>query len=453
MQSYKQYLLMEITIQDHFEKFGKNFGFKDDELETYEAIAKFDPTSNDGKIKGKYTEWLLKMTKSLPLSKKIQNLQTRNMDDFLTKASRIRGFDINRIDSMDELMRYIAAAEEAGDTTSNRQKKKEGKDIFNSPDDITIIHNGDGWIVAKPETQAGNIMLARYKTEKSAKWCTADPDTTTHWRGYTKSGELYVFIPTDDCKGKFQIYVEKGKLKEYRDFNDDIIEPSLVYETIKELGIEDKIEIEPREPLVMTLDEYGAAQEIMSENGLDDHWEYLNRQPDEDEYDDDSYWNNPIYDITHYDMFLENCFEIYVREIKSKYYDGEDKLDSLSSFLNNLWGVPDDRKESDKEKAKEAVYDFYSELDEEFEDFKEEEGNPPKDKDELKDWLEDISVKFLKDTDNNKIKFAMGLTDNFPYNFAWEEHRTSRTMKNPNQLELDFDKVQESKLKWNKKLC
>lgn len=439
MLRYKQYLA-EITIKDHFDKFGDKFGYTDKDEEVYQAIAKFDPTSNDGKIKGKYTEWLLKMTKSLPLNKRVANLETRNMKDFLTKASRIRGFNINDISSMDELMRYVTAAEDAGDTTSNRQKKKEGKDIFNSPEDIEIIHNGDGWIVAKPETQAGDIMLARYKTEKSAKWCTADPDTASHWRGYTRNGTLYVFIPTDNPKGKFQIYVKDGKLNEYRDFNDDAIDQGKVFEIIKDLGIEDKIEIEPREPLQLTLDEEGAAKELMSENGINDHWDYLNRTPDEDEYDDDSYWSNVIYNISRWDRFLYNCFEIYERESGSKYYEKENKLENLRDFLRHGNG-------DNKEEANEAVYDFFSELDEEFEDFKEEQGNPPEDKDDIKDWLEDITVKFIKDGENTKFEFAMGLIEDFPYNFAWEEYRTSRTMKNPNQLELDFDKVEEARRK------
>lgn len=271
----------------------------------------------------------------------------------------------------------------------------------------------------------------------------------TKGRGNEKPVKRYVPYVVELFKNKNYIsgiregvgYKPENNLQFDRDFTKDqqdaIIKSNPRFDVVK------------REPFKFEYDQDGIANLIMDRDNFDDS-EYLNRQPDEDEYDyyTEEAYENATYQVDDYKKLLEECYDIWLRRKDSSYYDEDDAFNDLTSFFSSPWGNPNER-----ELAKEAIYDFYDDIEEEFDYSTDIEKPIESDYKNKQDYLEKLEEykkevkEFLKD--NYQYQFALKLIDDFPYNFKFEDD-ISRTYKNPNQLEFDFDKVQESKVRWNK---
>lgn len=210
---FESEVLQEISLEDHFKQFKGKFQFTDNQFRDYKVIAQADPTSNNGEIKGKYTEWLLKNIS-------VKDIDTYEVPKMLKDLSKVKGFDINKYKSIEDLFKYYESLDEE-DFLTGKEKKKKEKDIFNDPKNVKVIYKDNEYFIGQPLTHEGSIKLARYKTSESAKWCTADPESCKHFDSYVGEGELYSVIPLDEPEDKFHVHISKGKVKELRDFDDD----------------------------------------------------------------------------------------------------------------------------------------------------------------------------------------------------------------------------------------
>jgi len=308
---FESELLVEISLQDHYDKFGDKFNV--DDYERYQQIAKLDPTSNDGKIKGKYTEWLLKQFGDMSDSVFEANVKDNDYKKWLEGLGNIKGFDINQYKSLDDLKDYYNSLDEE-DLLSSKEKKKRQKNILQNSEHVKIIYKDAEYIVAKPITKQGNILLARYKCPESAKWCTADPNNDSHWERYMERGELFSVIPLANPEEKFHVYVEDGYVDELRDFeDDDYMEEGL--EILKEL--DEKSEGQLREQ--MGVEEFERSQlklEISNEEsaiyyifGQPELFDYFNRSPSDTEAETGDY-------------VVEFIADLDIRPLTQKFFGG-----------------------------------------------------------------------------------------------------------------------------------
>lgn len=282
---FESELLVEISLQDHYDKFGDKFNV--DDFGYYKQIANIDPTSNGAKIKGKYTEWLLKQFGDMSVEEFENYIEDNDIRKWLEGLGNVKGFDINQYKSLDDLKDYYNSLDEE-DLLSSKEKKKRQKNILQNSEHVKIIYKDAEYIVAKPITKQGNILLARYKCPESAKWCTADPNNDSHWEQYTSRGDLFSVIPLADPEEKFHVYAKDGYVDELRDFeDDDYMEEGL--EILKEL--DEKSEGQLREQMgvegferpqlkIEIADENQAVIYIFREPEM---FDYLNRSATDDE--------------------------------------------------------------------------------------------------------------------------------------------------------------------------
>lgn len=432
-------LLVEISLKDHFENYISskfNISFED-----YEKIAKLDPTTKNEQ-KGKYVEWLLKMNKIDP---DMDIPAFRNsLKEYLPKFIKVSsGKDINEFKTIKDFLRYVDTLPDI----SNKEQKRQEKNIFNRPEDIKIIDVMEEWIIAQPLTKEGSIALARWKSDKSAKWCTADPDTDVNWNYYTRKGDLLIFLNRKDGFEKYQIFVVNGKIEESRDFNDRVDNtPRQIIKDSKNIEYQYGY-IEERSPFKYIFDEEGTARYFLSEDF--DDMSYLNREPDEDEYD--YYYEEAIenaeFQINHWDRVINEGFIIYDDEIEHKYRDIENRMDNFVNFFKN----PDDN--SMAEDADIAVYDYYSEFEELWNDWIEEFGivkpletnfkSRYEFENEYNLWYENELKEFLEEYEH-KWKYIQEFLKVFPYNFKFDEN--IRINNSEDQLSLNFQESLLAKL-------
>jgi hypothetical protein len=201
-----------------------------------------------------------------------------------------------------------------------------------------------------------------------------------------------------------------------------------------------------RPPFKLELDEGGYAAWMLSDNFED--FEYLNRQPDEDEYDDyyEEAHQNVEVSVYSYDRLLRELFDIFEHEVGKKYSEVEDRMQYVVGDLKG------GHYEMDADSAKDAIYDYYKDLDEKFmEDYYEtaeedkpdkkdyEHSSPDQYQKDLEGWERDIIESFCSDYEK-QLKFAEYFMEEFPYNFKFEvpSHRTSY-QDHPDQLKLNFE--------------
>ena len=421
----EQYLV-EITLQDHYKQYiTPKF---DIPFEEYETIAKLDPTSSDNR-KGKYVDWIIKTFLKPDGTWDVKKTYMNNVKQALNKFIN-KPVDINQFKSYEDLQAYVETIPEK----SNRQIKKEKKDIFNSPDDIKVIDNTDEWICIQTLTKEGNILGAQYKTDPQAKWCTAYLNEHNMFNNYDRRGALLQFINKADPYEKYQVLIEDkrgysgGVITESRDYDDRT--SSVPHKLIKnELpNFETNFgSIEKQEPYKFIWDEEGAAAYLFSEN-FDNEWDYLNRQPDEDDYDDyyEEAVRNEEFQINHWDRFLREAYNIYKEVVETNtrrkrngfsYSNYElERFDNISGyFLNPITGIEDD-----KPYAKEAIIDMYEEFDEEWNDYVEENSEHYIDEEEREQELEKLNFDFLHE-ESTRWSFIQLFQDDFPYNFSFGE--------------------------------
>ena len=409
MKLLKESLLLEITLQDHFDQYF-NPKYPDWNYDAYNALAKSDPTSSDNR-KGKYVDWIIKTLVTSDGDWDVNQAYMQDVKRELTKFMR-KPKDINQFKSYQELKDYTDTIPDE----SNKELKKKKKDIFNSPDDIKMLKVDDEWIVFQTLTREGNIMGAQWSTNPQANWCTAYLDRDNFWRDYSRKGDLIQIINKDNPYKKYQVFIQNGKIIEEKDYKDHT--SSVAYKILDNDEFEENYgsSIEKRPPFKYTFDEEGTALRLLSDN-FENEYEYLNRQPDEDEYD---YYmeeanENEEFQINHWDRFLKYCYEIFEKESDGEYSDVENRMEYLpNSFKNPITGD-----ETDKTPAKDAVYDMYTDFEEEYKEYVDEYRNDaPSDPDQLSDWEFKQKEDFLYDNDK-RWSFIQYFLKDFPYEFDW----------------------------------
>jgi len=356
----EEQFLIEISLQKFYDSYVDH---KLIPLDVFNDLAAQDPTSKNGQ-RGKYLEGiinLIKRDKELDLHHVAEH---ETIKDDLEKFHRLsKGVSFTSFKTWREFFAYVDTLEE---TESNRQKKKKEKDIFNMPDDITVIDVTDEWICIETLTQEGNIKGAQYKTNPQANWCTAYLNTDSHWRAYSRSGDLLQFINVDDPFEKYQIYIKNGEIQESRDYNDR--SDNKPYSIIEDLPNFTKNygKIKERTPLKFIFDEEAAAHRMLDENWENED-DYLNRPRDEDEYED--YNIEEEWQINHWDRVIKEGFDIFkysfTRNHKYHHHDNwaDDRMPSfVDMFLDPWWPTEDEDKAWHEKEAKESVYDFYDQL-------------------------------------------------------------------------------------------
>lgn len=387
---FESELLIEISLQDHFEKFGDKFDV--DDFGYYKQIANIDPTSNGAKIKGKYTEWLLKQFGDMSVEEFENYIEDNDIYKWLEGLGNVKGFDINQHKSLDILKDYYNSLDEE-DLLSSKEKKRRQKDVLQSNEHIKVIYKDSDYLVAKPITKQGNILLARYKCPESANWCTADPNNDSHWEQYTKRGDLFSVIPLAYPEEKFHVYVEGGRVDELRDFDDnDYMEDGL--EILKQLDeksegeLRGKMGVEEfeRGPLVLEIrDEDAAIHYIFGNAELFDNF---NRPPSDTELDTEDYTVAVVSDldikplvqkfmghVIDYGfegerLYVENFIEVLEKAVEAEHMS---KMEIESFFdlvadeefenmIDNIGGMLEDDIK-DEENPKQYVIDFLDKTD------------------------------------------------------------------------------------------
>jgi hypothetical protein len=427
--------LIEISLQDHYDKYVQ--GKSDLTVDQYMWLASFDPTTRETQ-RGKYVEWLLRMvtkggypdvreTGIFPSPDERYGVNGTFIKDKLQKFdTNSSGVSINQFKSMDDFFAYVR---DLVPKESNKQLKKKEKDIFNMPDDIKVIDVTDEWICIETLTREGNIKGAQYKTSPQANWCTAYLDTDYHWKNYHDRGDLLQFINKENPKEKYQVFIEDGSIKESRDYDDR--QSSEPFNIIKELPeFESNYgKVNEREPFKYIWDEEGGAAYLLDDN-FDREWDYLNRQPDENEYDDyyEEASENEEFQINHWDRFLRTFFEIYKDNKDRRYSDVMNRIEYVPSYFK----TPITGLDSDIEPATEAVIDFCDSIEEDWNDYLESteyyDDNPKEEDYNDKEEFERDSLAYkrellddFKRDEGDRIDFIKYfLDDGFEYNFSFD---------------------------------
>lgn len=424
---FENRLLVEITLQDHFDTF-VNSKYRLD-FDEYRTIARLDPTTTDNR-KGKYVDWILKtFVKDGKWNVNITYFTNVQQDfvKFIKKPA-----DINKFKTYQEFHDYVETIPEE----SNREIKKKAKDIFNSPDDIKILSVTDEWIIIETLTREGNIMGAQYKTSPQANWCTAYLDRDNYWNDYSRRGDLIQIINKKEPKEKYQVFIDNKEIVEERDYNDRVSRIGYQLLINNDEFIENYGKIKEKPPFKFTWDEYGTADNLLGDG--DGNYEYLNRRPEtEEEYD--NYYEEAIqneeFQINHWDRFLENCYDIYENNYNSKYSDIKDRMEYISGYFKN----PITQNDADKKPASDVVYDMYTDFDTKWEDFVEDE-DFPLDDDELDEWWEIQKNDFLK-RESIRWSFIEYFLEDFPYKFRFDKLGSGRIDNTDKQLKFNFESI------------
>ena len=422
MSKFAQYLI-EISLQDHYDKYVQ--GKSNLTFDEYQDIANLDPTTQNDQ-RGKYVEWILRLINKDPVGWD-EIAPKDNLKALLSKFhNNATGKDINSFKTFGSFFDFASDLEEK---ESKRSIKKKEKDIFDMPDDIKVIDETDEWICIETLTREGNIKGAQYKTNPQANWCTAYLNDDYHWKQYHRRGDLLQFINKKDPFEKYQIFVQDESIKESRDYHDR--QSSEPYEIIKELPeFENNYgRVNEREPFKYIWDEEGGAAYLLDDN-FDQEWDYLNRQPDEDEYDDyyEEASQNEEWQINHWDRFLRTFYDIYFHARNNKYSEVKSRMEHVPGYFTN----PITGDESDIEPAHEAVIDFCDSIEEDWKDFLEsvedsDEAPKPEDYDdpdeyerEALEFKKTIKDEFLRD-EGARVEFIQYfLNDGFSYDFSFD---------------------------------
>ena len=170
-----------------------------------------DPSGNN-----KYLMWMVKMylnpeergTSPNDISSLVQRFH-KNVDrlnvafimnmGIFDPSSRISTSPKN-IDSYDDLSQLERVMDEMDTITTKKEKEKEAKS------GVDKLYEDDRWLLVRPNTYEGSCYYG-----SATKWCTASKDDTTHFKTYSKTGNLYYIIDkTKDVGDFFKIAVHKN---------------------------------------------------------------------------------------------------------------------------------------------------------------------------------------------------------------------------------------------------
>jgi hypothetical protein len=203
--------------------------------------------------------------------------------------------------------------------------------------------------------------------------------------------------------------------------------------------------VEEREEFKLELDEDGFVAWMLAEEFED--WNYLNRQPDEDEYDyyrEEAEQNIEV-NIYNYDRLIREAFDTYSHECSRTYNEVDDRMEwFVKSLANGNYDMVVDS-------ARDAIQTWCENLDEKYEDDyigASEDAKPEKssytntDPDQyerdLRKWEQDIVEEFQRDF-KTELKFIDHFMEKFPYNFKFETKQFARHIDHPDQLKLPFE--------------
>ena len=197
-------ILFEATVDEVYTRY-----YSDVDRDIFNQINKSDPTSKDGKKKGRYLPWLLKIYKNKNL--KLEDLYKAT--DYLTTFDKYKNkldtTDINKLNSLPDLYKTIEKVlENEEEYLSNKEEdelaKQESEKVYETDDILIVI----------PKTHR-----AACKYGKNTQWCTASKDESRYFDLYTNEGDLYIAIDKNN-NDKYQFHPESNQ---YMNVNDEPI--------------------------------------------------------------------------------------------------------------------------------------------------------------------------------------------------------------------------------------
>jgi hypothetical protein len=198
-----------ISVDEWYNKFQNTFSTIS--LQIVKDIVNADPTSNDGKNKGLYSEWLVNLYKKNNL--KLEDLYKAK--EYLTIFDKIKNKlsnrDINFYKTLPDLFLVIKPYQETPELIlSNRERS--GKTKIDN--EIQLFYEDEYIKVQIPLTYRASCFLG-----SGTEWCTATGKTDEYYNNYIKSGNLYIIFDKKQNK-KYQFFFPE---KEYMDANDNKI--------------------------------------------------------------------------------------------------------------------------------------------------------------------------------------------------------------------------------------
>ena len=186
-----RFRLVENILLEDIESVRKYYPNIDDE--TFDMILHTDPTYKEGSNSvGKYTKWLLNMTKN----KNIYSMYNGGslgftadefehygsldiLKDYLTKFDKLKttlqNRDIGQFKSTIDFVKAVDGMSE--DNLTDRQKERR---LRKSYDEADLVYSDSQWEVWIPRTYAASCTLG-----KGTEWCTAYSKNDDYYRDYT----------------------------------------------------------------------------------------------------------------------------------------------------------------------------------------------------------------------------------------------------------------------------
>jgi len=208
-------LLLEAAPEEIYKKY-----YSDIDRDIFLKIIQLDPqskvVSNDtGGIKriGKYSKVLLKLQK-LGVLKSEDYPKAKEYLELIYKHKV--PVDINKIEKLSDLFTLV-------ERFYSSDGDKNVFDLINllTEDDYELLLSGDQWLIYTPKSEKGAAYLGH-----NTQWCTAwGPYSTnkslrernSHFASHNNKGPLYVIIPRNEPKEKYQFHFETNQFMTYRD--------------------------------------------------------------------------------------------------------------------------------------------------------------------------------------------------------------------------------------------
>ena len=199
--------LFEASIDQIYEKYYS--GVARDE---FDAINKADPTSKDGKKKGKYLQWLLKLRAENKLKMEDLYKATKYLKIYTKYKNQIEEKDINKIKSLPDLYGQVKdimkSLETEEGTESLKSSKEKTKEIKKQAEKY---YEDEKWLIIIPKTKEASCLYG-----KGTQWCTAADVSENMFDEYNDQGPLYIMIhkPTNE---KYQYHAETESFMDAED--------------------------------------------------------------------------------------------------------------------------------------------------------------------------------------------------------------------------------------------
>lgn len=208
---FEKYIaLFEATLDEIHEKYYPGL-----ERDVFDKLNAADPTSKDGKKKGRYLPWLIDLWND----KKLKMEDLYKASEYLQYYNKYKNYvdekDINKIDSIQHLYRQVEDIikkheEGSEEIKSKAEKEKEIKDQAEK------YYEDDKWLVIVPKTKEASCLYG-----KGTQWCTAAEVSHNAFDAYNENGPLFIMIykPTGD---KYQYHGQSKMMANAAD--EDIVE-------------------------------------------------------------------------------------------------------------------------------------------------------------------------------------------------------------------------------------